>query len=205
MSSKTLPIEEIFSLVPLPFLVIFNIDAVLSVLNNPWGHTKINLVVWEIGIHSLTIIYLSFFYLVLYFHFYSELRPLYKMTFSAVPPLFGLFFYEFWWHLGCRITIGGGIPKFWFFYVWIVFICIIALHMNYRILDFSKLNLIKLGVFFTVFLLFWVGTIRSGFYPKLLLHGRGLAEDPHGPLNALSKGASMLMWLMIVNKVTINE
>jgi len=200
-------IEQWILYVPLLFLLYNNLNVLISMSKNPWGHTEIHFIVWRHELHSLTVVYLTIFYLLLFFYFYRGLDPIIRVGCSTVIPLFGLFFYEFWWHLGCWIVWRWCMPTFWGPFTITIAICIYIIHQRYNILDLTmnKRVLILLPTLFFLFLGGWWVLLEQGFYQSLLSYEHGMGPDPHGWLIFLDKGIAILMWLLVVREVPIKR
>lgn len=188
---------------PLLFILYNNLNVLMSMFKNPWGHTEIHFIIWKHEFHSLTVVYLTIFYLLLFFYFYRGLDPIIRVGCSIVIPLFGLFFHEFWWHLGCWIVWKTGMVTFWGPYVIIIAICIYIVHQRYNILNLTmnRKILIWLPTLFLLLLGGWWLLLEQGFYQSLSLYEQGLGLDPHGWLLFLVKGIAIFMWLSVVREV----
>lgn len=196
-------IEQWVLYAPLLFLLYNNLNVLVSMSKNPWGHTEIHFIIWRHEFRSLTVVCLTIFYLLLFFYFYRGLDPIIRVGCSTIIPLFGLFFHEFWWHLGCWIVWKQGMPTFWGLYIIAVAAGIYIIHQRYNILDLTmnKKIIVLLPALFLLFLGVWWVLLEQGFYQSLVLYEQGLGPDPHGWLIFLVKGTAIFMWLLVVRKV----
>jgi len=194
-------IRQCIFYVPLLFLLYNNLNVLISMSANPWGCTEIHFIIWKYEIHSLTMTYITVFYLLLFFDYYSELDPIMRVGCSTVIPLFGLFFYEFWWHLGCWIVWKWCAPFFWGVFVVTLAICINYINQRYNILNLTMNRFLIWVVMFLLFLAGWWELLDRGFYQSLLLYEQGFGPDPHGLFTSLIKGVSIFIWLCFVRRI----
>lgn len=195
-------IEQLILYVPLLFLLYNNLNVLVSMFKNPWGHTEIHFIIWRHEFRSLTVVYLTILYLLLFFYFYRGLDPIIRVGCSTIIPLFGLFFHEFWWHVGCWIVWKTGQVIFWGLFVITIAICVYIIHQRYNILNLTMNK--RILIWLPVLLFFFLGgrwvLLEQGFYQSLVLYEQGLGPDPHGWLTSLVKGIAMFMWLLIVRR-----
>lgn len=185
---------------PLVILIYNVITTLLTMTTNPWGFAEYNFIIWTHDIHAPTIIYVSVLYLLLCFYFYRGLDPIIRVGCSIVMSLFGLFFYEFWWHLGCWMVWGTSQVIFWGAFVFAFIVCVHYIHLRYNILCITRSRAIILTGLLVVFIGGWWILLQQGFYQTLLLHEKGLGPDPHGWITAINKGVAVFMWLPLVRR-----
>ena len=196
-------LNTIIALSPYPFLAVWNLGAISQILKggNPFTARFDLWLIPSPPTHCLTMVFFSVIFLYLYLYFYRPLTPIIRLGCSIIIPAFGMFFYEFWWHVGLWIVYRWGIPQFWGAYSLAIFVSIYIIHQKYNILDFSLDNIKMLGIFFLIFLALWVGVLEVEFYQQwLAFDTHGVGFDPHGWLIWFDKGVAMFMWLWIVSE-----
>lgn len=168
---------------------------------DPFGHTSFKIMGKQPKIRTITLIGICIMILMLYFFFYPHLPLSPRLASSFIIPAFGLFAHELLWHYGCWKVWGTGIPTFWAFYCGAIFICILALHSRYNILNVTPIRIVLLCVISSNQVLAWNKfIIQAGFYQHLLKFEKGLTSDPHGTTIFTIGMVGWYMWLLIARK-----
>lgn len=194
---------------PVPFIALWNFLAIKAMLTDGlWAQSMVEGIFYRQPMHSMTILMSTTLYVVLLFYFYTGLEPIIRVGCAWALIVFGLTFYEAWWHLGCYkvwvlsgLSKTGGIPLIWFLYSAILSVCIYYLNFKYHILEFSHMRTFYLCVLLYSFLLGWMGVLESGFYQKFLLYERGLGPNPHDLFMFINVVIGRGFWLPLVRRI----
>lgn len=205
-------IEELLSYVPFLFLILWSVQALIGmVTENIYGSYPLFFVNFVTGklrmgrsVRGFTVLESAFCYLIV-FYLLGRLRPILRHFCSTVFTMLGLFFYEFWWHLGLWVVDRSGEGMFWGVGTLLYFVFVYYVDMYLKILDLGVKSLVVVVLFFTLFIILWVAVIREGFYGQYFLFIEGSVKDPHGICIALDKLIGIVMWTAILKSPRKNS
>lgn len=187
---------------PLPVIFIWNVKAIIALIKEGvWAKSMVDGLFYRQPMHSMTIVVSTLLYFSLLAYFYANLEPSVKVGSSIALILFGLTFYEAWWHLGCGGDYPRCIPTIWFLYSAIMGVCVVYLDIKYDIIDLSSIRVLIVTLLFGIFIIGMGIIMKNGFYTKFYLYERGLGPNPHDLFMFINVIIGRTLWLPLVKKV----